>query len=513
MQLPALTSDIDSDVCVVGAGIAGLSTAYMLTREGKSVVVIDSATIGGGETERTTAHLTSALDDRYFYLEELHGVDGLRMAVRSHAAAIDQIETIVQRENIRCGFERLDGYLFLSPGISPDLLDRELQAARRAGISDLELLARPPLATFDLGPCLRFPRQGQFHPLRYLEGLAQSVLRDGGHIFGHTRAAAITGGSTASVQTKNGPTIRAGAVVVATNTPINDRFAIHTKQAGYISYVVTARVPTGSVPTFLLWDTGDTAHGHPVPYHYVRLQRSSQQPSMYGFEGPRSGDLLIVGGEDHKTGQANDADQRYDRLEAWTRQRFPVLDFEHRWSGQVMEPIDGLAFIGLNPMDKDNVFVVTGDSGNGMTHGAVAGIILTDLIMGRSNPWATLYDPSRKPLGAALDFAKENLNVASRYADWLTPGEADSPRELAVDSGALIRRGLNKIAAYRDREGLLHECSAVCPHLGCIVAWNESERTWDCPCHGSRFTAEGRVIHGPANTDLAPVVVELEPAK
>ena len=169
-----------------------------------------------------------------------------------------------------------------------------------------------------------------------------------------------------------------------------------------------------------------------------------------------------------------------------------------------MEPIDGLAFIGKNPLDHDNVFIATGDSGNGMTHGTIAGIILTDLILGRPNVWARLYDPSRKTFGAAVDFVRENLNVASQYVDWLTPSEVDSAAEVAPGSGAVIRSGLTKIAVYRDLDGVLHEHSAICPHLGCFVAWNNSEKSWDCPCHGSRFDADGSMIHGPANCDLAP---------
>jgi Rieske Fe-S protein len=214
-------------------------------------------------------------------------------------------------------------------------------------------------------------------------------------------------------------------------------------------------------------------------------------------------DILIVGGEDHKTGQENDGADRFSRLEAWARERFHAMrEVQFRWSGQVMEPIDGLAFIGHNPLDHENVFIATGDSGMGMTHGTIAGILLTDLIMGRDNPWGSLYDPARKTLRAGIEFVKETSNMASQYSDWMTSGDVSSADEIAADSGAVLRRGLKKISIYRDQQGTLHEMSAVCPHLGCIVAWNSSEHTWDCPCHGSRFDAYGRVINGPANRDL-----------
>jgi Rieske Fe-S protein len=290
--------------------------------------------------------------------------------------------------------------------------------------------------------------------------------------------------------------VTATAVVVATNTPVNDRFAIHTKQAAYRTYVIGVHVPRDSVPKALYWDTAQEAslaNGFgPIPYHYLRLQNVSPVQ-----------DLLIVGGEDHKTGQADDPEARWNRLEAWTRERFPMAtDVTYRWSGQVMEPVDGLAFIGRNPADEPNIYVATGDSGNGMTHGTIAGILLTDLILGRENPWATLYDPARKSLRALGDFAKENLNVAAQYVDWAAAGEVKSAAEIAPGTGGVIRRGLKKVAIYRDEQKSLHEFSAICPHLGCIVAWNSAEKTWDCPCHGSRFDKLGTVINGPALANL-----------
>ncbi len=493
---PALTENAHADVVVVGAGIAGLTTAYLLAKQGRSVIVLDDGPIGGGQTERTTAHLSNAIDDRYYEIERMHGSEGARLAAESHTAAIEYIEAIVTEEQIRCDFERLDGYLFLAPGDSEDLLERELAAAHRAGLKTVERLSRVPLAFFDFGPCLRFPRQGQFHPLKYLVGLARAIKRDGGKIYTGTHAKRIDGGDPARVETAAGAHVTAGAVVVATNTPVNDVVAIHTKQAPYISYAIAALVPRGAVAKGLYWDTLD-------PYHYVRLQHRPARPgNKAGIAGEY--DALIVGGEDHKTGQADDQDERYQHLESWARKRFPMIQrIEHRWSGQVMETVDGLAFIGRNPLDQPNVFIATGDSGMGMTHGMIAGILLSDLILGRENSWQTLYDPSRKPLRALGEFTSENLNVARQYADWVTGGDVGSVDKVPPGSGAVLRRGLSKTAVYRDPEGNVHACSAVCPHLGCIVDWNDAEKTWDCPCHGSRFDSSGKVINGPANGDLA----------
>src|SRR5687768_6157076 len=335
MPSPAsLAENTHADVCIVGAGIAGMSTAYILAREGKSVVVLDDGRIGGGMTERTTAHLSNAIDDRYFEIERIHGAKGARLAAESHTAAINRIEAIVEDENIDCEFQRLDGYLFAPPNDDKKVIERELQAAHRVGFIHVEQVARAPIADFDTGPALVFPNQAQFHPMKYLAGLAHAIQREGGRIFTGTHVNTFQGGTPARVETERGFTVTAEHLVIATNTPVNDIFAIHTKQAPYTTYVIGARVPAGSVTRALYWDTLD-------PYHYVRLQTVALEGDHY--------DLLIVGGEDHKSGQADDSAQRHARLATWARERFPMIEsIEFHWSGQVMEPVDGVAFIGRN---------------------------------------------------------------------------------------------------------------------------------------------------------------------
>lgn len=485
-----LTKDISADAVIIGAGIAGLTTAYLLAQEGRSVIVLDDGPIGGGMTARTTAHLTNALDDRFYELERLFGEEGSRLAAQSHTAAIDQVETIVSKERIECEFERADGYLFLPTNGRMKVLEDELPAAHRAGLTEVRRLERAPLEFWDTGPCLHFPRQAQFHPLMYLNGLVRAIERDGGKVYTGTHADEIEGGDEARVTTTSGYEIKCEAIVVATNTPVNDLVAIHTKQAPYTTYVIGARIPKGSVPSVLLWDAPADLWD---PYHYIRVAHDDGH------------DVLIVGGEDHKTGQKHDGAQRWGKLEQWTRNRFPMAEeIEFRWSGQVMEPFDCLAYIGRNPLDDDNVFVATGDSGMGMTHGTIAGMLITDLIKERENPWAELYDPSRKTLVGVKDFAQENANVMAQYTDLITPGEVDSEDEIAKGEGAILRRGLTKVAIYRDHDGTVHRMSAICVHLGCVVDWNPSEKTWDCPCHGSRYDRFGSVFNGPANDDLPP---------
>jgi glycine/D-amino acid oxidase-like deaminating enzyme/nitrite reductase/ring-hydroxylating ferredoxin subunit len=493
-----LSSNVTCDVCIIGGGISGLTTGYLLGKAGKRVVILDDGPLCSGMTHVTTAHLSSVLDDGFVNIERWHGEENANLAHQSHVAAIDRIELIADELGVDCDFRRVDDYLFRAPedGEPDDFLERELAAAHRAGLRGAELVSRAPLEDFDTGPAIRFPDQGRFHPFKYLNAMARAIKTRRGRIYGNSHVDAIEGGVEAKV-TVGEFTVMAGAVVVATNSPINDLVAIHTKQAPYMTYVVGCRVPRGSVTDALYWDTAEY-------YHYVRLQPLDGEAAGNGAGGLY--DLLIVGGEDHKSGQVDDAGERHARLLQWARERFPsILDVEYTWGGQYMETVDGLAFIGRNPLDKDNVYVVTGDSGMGMTHGTIAGMLLTDMILGRENPWEKLYDPARKNVRAVRNFASENLNVAAQYTDWVTGGEVDSVDEIAPGTGAIVRRGLQKIAASRDENGKLTELSAVCPHLKCIVHWNQAETTWDCPCHGSRFHADGEVVNGPANRNLEPI--------
>jgi Rieske Fe-S protein len=276
-------------------------------------------------------------------------------------------------------------------------------------------------------------------------------------------------------------------VIVACNTPFNNRVVMHTKQAAYRTYVIGVEVPRGSVPRILLWDTGD-------PYYYVRLETAPA---------PAAGDLLIVGGADHKVGQDSHPEHRYDDIERWVRERFPMAGpVRYRWSGEVMEPADGPAYLGRNPLDDDNVYIITGDSGNGMTHTTIGAMLITDLIMGRENKWASLYDPARKVIHGLSDFVSEQANTLAQYGDWVGKAEVESVTQIAPGSGAILNQGVHKLAVYRDATGALHALSATCTHLGCVVHFNSAERSWDCPCHGSRFAIDGSVLHGPAATPL-----------
>jgi glycine/D-amino acid oxidase-like deaminating enzyme len=429
-NFPHLDENLSTDVCIVGGGIAGLTSAYTLAKQGKSVIVIDQGAIGGGQTALTTAHLSWVLDGRFYQLGHFFGQEGARLAAQSHAAAIDYIEKIVQDEKIDCDFERVDGYLFTPLEDSKDVLEKEYQAIKSLGMPVNKKDRVPFSSTFDTGLSLQFPAQAQFHILKYLEGLTKVILRLGGKIFSHTHISDFKDGSPCLVKTSSGARITAKSIIVGTCTPVNNRFFIHSKQPVYRTYAIAAAIPKDSVPKGLYWDTC-------APCHAVRIQKHLTDSNL---------DWLIVGCEDHRVGQDPKIDAMYEHLIEWTKLRFKkVKKVEFRWSGQGFEPIDSLAFIGRNPNDK-NIYIATGDSGKGITHGTIAGLLIPDLIQGKSHPWKNLYDPSRKTLAATSEFIKENVNVAMPYAGWLTPGEIQKIETLSPDEGLILREGVKKVA-------------------------------------------------------------------
>ena len=479
-----LAADIKCDVCVIGGGIAGLSTAYLLATEGKKVVILEAQhALANGETRHTTAHLSWVLDDRFGRLASIRGDNVARAAADSHRAAIGMIEQIITQEQIDCDFRRVKGYLF--PGADgPDEVLNEADALRRLGIP-FSLIDDPPAPDVS-GPSLRFADQARFRPRMYLAGLAKAIREHGGVIYANTRAVRIEGGTPCTVGTASGKTITASAVVVATNAPFDAGVLLHTKLAAYTTYAAALEVTRGAVPDALYWDTE-------TPYHYIRI-----------LTGSGDTDLLIVGGEDHRTGQASDQDERWARLVAWARKHVPAASaVRHHWSGQVFETPDGLGLIGAAPWGR-NVFVITGDSGMGLTHSSLGARLVANLIRGQADTLEQVYDPSRWMPAALKTFLAENLNIASQYTEWLTGGDVKSVDGIPPGQGAIVRRGLTKLAVYKAKDGTLCEKAATCPHLGAIVSWNPGEQTWDCPAHGSRFTCDGKVIHGPAVEGLKP---------
>ncbi|WP_413575604.1 FAD-dependent oxidoreductase [Bdellovibrio sp. HCB290] len=485
-DMPRLQSSLETDVCIVGAGIAGLLTAYELLQQGLKVVLVERGPLEKNETGFTTCHLSDAIDDGFAHILKIHGREKLRLFYQSHRAAIQLLEDIVKRENIDCDFQRVNGYLFLSPDKDTSYLAKEMEAALEAGAEGLKISTDFTESFFKMGPALRFENQAQMHPLKFINGLVRAILSKGGQIFEHSNAEQFHEGKETYVEMEGNHQVRCQSIVLATNGPTTTN-QIYLKAAAYRTYCLALRVRRGSIPAALYWDTADS-------YHYMRISHSLQHPDS---------DILLVGGEDHRVGEGH-PEKAFENLMTWARERigFHSAELVAKWSGQIMEPVDGMAFIGRSPGRK-HTYIVTGDSGHGFTHSAIASKLITGLIQGNTPELAAIYDPHRFAIKALKDYVSENSNSLQQYADWVLPH--DSVETLAPDEGCIVNQGLKRIAVYRDSEGHVFKMSAVCPHLGGIVKWNTAEKTWDCPCHGSRFNKFGASLHAPATTDLKPL--------
>jgi glycine/D-amino acid oxidase-like deaminating enzyme/nitrite reductase/ring-hydroxylating ferredoxin subunit len=482
---PPLMANAEVDVVIVGGGITGLTAAFLLASAGQRVSLVEARRIGSGVSSRSTVHLTEAVDTRYQQIESDFGREGAKLVAQSSRAAIEKVADLVKALSIPCDFLRRPGFLYTEKDEDLAVLRDEYEAARRAGLP-VDLLPESPLPFVTKG-ALRFPDQAQMHVARYLASVATAAQAKGAQIYEDSRVITIEDGEPCIVHLEHGPAIRAKNVLVATHAPLN-RVFLQTKIAAYRSYVLAfANV---KMPDGLFWDTED-------PYHYS---------SAFTVDGVS---YLIVGGEDHKTGTETSTDERFDRLFAWTKARIAVPAPSHRWSAQVEEPVDGLPFIGRNAL-SEHVYVATGFSGNGITFGTVAAMILTDLVVARVSPWADLYSATRvKPVSSAGTYLEENIDFPMHLvSDRLHPPEAKSPADIRPGEGKTIRLRGERLAVYRDPQGALHAVSSVCTHLGCLVKFNNAEKTWDCPCHGSRFGVDGAVLDGPATRPLAKKSLE-----
>jgi glycine/D-amino acid oxidase-like deaminating enzyme/nitrite reductase/ring-hydroxylating ferredoxin subunit len=483
---PRVRGSISVDVAIVGGGLTGITTALLLKRSGRKVALIEKGRLACGETGRTTAHLTEVIDSRYQSLLADYGLEGARLVAESSRAAIELIAQLVEEFRISCDFKRVPAYLYSESEIGDSDLQKEVWSARKVGLQ-ASWVTEVPLP-FQIAGAMRVENQAQFDPRRYLLSLASRIPGEGSHVFEESLVRDIreSGGSPCEVTTEQG-VVFARDVVVATDAAMVNRFFLHTKIAAYRTYAVSY---SGKLAPGLFWDNAD-------PYHYIREHEGQ----------------VIVGGEDHKVGAKKDTTECFRNLENYAREKFRATEFSHRWSGQILEPIDGLPFIGRNSLSR-HIFVATGYSGNGMTFGTIAAKILSDQILGRANPWSSFYAATRiAPLSSLPDFLLENKDYPTcMVKDRVLSAEARSLEEIRSGEGKLLSHEGSKIAVYRDEGGKVHAVSPICTHMGCHVRFNNAEKSWDCPCHGSRFSVDGEVLHGPAVAGLAPKLLSKDRA-
>ncbi len=496
-RFPRVESDLKVDVVVVGAGVTGITAAYLLKQTGHTVALVERDRCLHGDTGHTTSHLTCVTDHRFQDLIRDFGNDDAQAVWDSGRAAINQIHHHVQSEQLQCGFAWVPGYLHASltratTAADVAMLRQEAQSIEEHYL-DADYVNEVPLFR---RPGVLIANQALIHPTQYIAGLLARIPGDGCHVFEESEAKEF---NDDPLQVKvNGCTIECGHVVLATHVPLMGNRGMvastlfQSKLALYSSYAISARIPRDTCPQALFWDISD-------PYFYLRIDRGEDH------------DYAIFGGEDHKTGQASDTTARFDRLEHLLASFVPDAQVEHRWSGQVVETSDGLPFIGeIAPRQ----FVATGFAGNGMIFGTLGAMMAVDAIEGNRNPWADLFDVKRSiARRGAWDYVRENLDFPYyMLKDRLTASEGKSLDCLKPGEGKILRVDRRRVAAYKTASGEVTTMTSVCPHMGCIVHWNQAEATWDCPCHGSRFKATGEVVSGPAESPLAAVDVDSKPA-
>ncbi len=480
MQFAQLEGDLTVDVAIVGGGISGLTAALLLCDAGLRVALVDSQRLVGGESARTTAHLTAYPDVGLDALRRSFGAERAQEVWDSGSAAIDEIERTIRAHRIECDFKRVPAFRFTEDPSRVAELEQEFEAARMLGApvafntdsSSLHASARASIV---------FREQARFDVLAYLGAVIRVLDERGCRMFERSAVVDVDDGDPVRVRTEHG-VIRARDAIVAAHVPVNNRLFLHTKLAAYRTYALAATL-SAPIPDQLAWDDLE-------PYHYVRTATIDGVP------------VAVVGGEDHRTGEVVDVRERIRALQRWAQQRLPIRSMHCAWSGQIIHSVDGLPYIGRNSLSQ-HVWEATGFGGNGMTFGTLAASLLCDGIFGRENPWSEIYDATRiTPLASARGYVKENVAFPKHFVlDRLqaTDGDVSS---LERGSAGMFRIGARRAAVYRDPEGHLHALSATCPHLGCNVAFNEAETSWDCPCHGSRFDIDGKVLNGPAVSPL-----------
>jgi len=505
-KFPKLSQDLETDVCIVGSGISGISIAYELVTRGVNVVMVEAREILSGETGRTSGHLANDLDDGYTAIAKKHGESGARVAAESHTWALNRVGEISKQLGIECEYRHLPGYDISQYPKGQKEHDDDMKEIKADGEKAKELGINTTYqegfaikgweGSVDQRDAVIYPGQATFHPTKYLVGILKFLKQQPNfQCYTNTRVIDLDekgieilglGHKEVLVKTETGQTIKCRDAVEATCVPLQ-KLSVIAEEEYFRTYCIAIRVQKGSVEDCLLYDSADA-------YKYIRLTECSE-----------SEDYLVVGGGDHKVGQG-DTLEPLKELEAWTRERFPqATSCDYKWSGQVFEPVDYMAFIGKN-QGKKHTYIVTGDSGNGLTHGVLAGKLIADEITETPNPWTDLYNPKRlASIAKSLpSMVSHDVQINAQYKRFAQTDIQDIEDLITGEGGVLNTKTDKPLAVYKDDSGKVHKFSAVCPHMKGVVCWNRLEKSWDCPVHGSRFSKDGVQLCGPAKSNLNP---------
>ena len=478
----AAAMDVVFDVIIVGGGITGITTALQLQKAGKKCLIAEAHTIGFGTSGGTTAHLNTFMDSSYADIEKNFGEQNAQLVLKAAIAAIDLVKNNVDAYNIDCGFSELPGYVYSKDDEQTAELDKIFEASLKAGC-DVAYADSIPV-TDDFIKALRYEKQAQFHPSQYLYAVAKAFEAAGGVLLQDCRITDVTSeNDRLEVESSKGKLV-AQHLVYATHIPPGVNL-LHFRCAPYRSYVMALTLNDNNYPDALAYDMFDV-------YHYYRTQEIDGQK------------YLVAGGEDHKTAHHDNTEECFSNLESYLRERFSIKEVAFKWSSQYFEPTDGLPYIGHLPGNPETVYVATGFGGNGMTYSHVTALLLTDLITNGTSEYAALFSPARvKPVAGFESFVKEAADVVSRFiGDRFNKEKIESLSEILPGEGKLVKYEGESIALFKDEQGLLYAVNPACTHINCTVAWNIAERSWDCPCHGSRFSVEGEMLTGPARKNL-----------
>lgn len=478
------------DVVIVGGGITGITTALLLQKAGKSCLVAEAHNLCFGTTGGTTAHLNTFFDTTYDMIQSDFGEQGAQLVARATRKALDLFKQHVTEYNIDCGYEEKDGYLYAQNEQQTEQLQKIFEASQQAGTAVAYTDHIPVPIEFE--KAIVYGGQAQIHPSRYVYALAQAFEAAGGVILQQCLVNNVNGNEILDIETTRGA-LRAKNLIYATHIPPGVNL-LHFRCAPYRSYAMAVTLKDGAYPNGLAYDMYD-------PYHYYRTQ---------DVDGVR---YLIAGGEDHKTAHESNTDACFTRLESYLRKYYDIDQVAFRWSSQFFEPSDGLAYIGHLPGNPDNVFVATGFGGNGITYSHIAAITLTDLIVNGASSYADLFAPGRvKPVAGFTNFVKENADVIVQFfGKRFGHGSIQEIADLAAGEARVVKYDGDSIALYKDDNGKLYAVNPVCPHAKCMVGWNSAEKSWDCPCHGSRFSPEGELLTGPARRGLEQIDITPSP--